>query len=63
MVQAATIGMMPSIGLQAIAEKEALAHLEEESSNTLFEVLAEWERHLTHLDLHGLERDNDEYNK
>ena len=50
MVQAATIGMMPSIGLQAIAEKEALAHLDRESSNTLFEALAEWERHLASID-------------
>jgi hypothetical protein len=38
-----------------------VAHLEEESSNTLFEVLAEWERHLTQLDLDGLERGHDEH--
>lgn len=37
-----------------------MAHLEGETSNTLFEVLAEWERHLTQLDLHGLEREYDE---
>lgn len=36
-----------------------MAHLEGESSNTLFEVLAEWERHLTQLDLHGRERGNE----
>ncbi len=32
---------------------KSLAHLEGESSNTLFEVLAEWERHLTQLDRSG----------
>ncbi len=39
-----------------------MAHLDGESSNTLFEVLAEWERHLTPLDLDGLERDHGETN-
>ncbi|MET4129346.1 hypothetical protein [Roseovarius sp. MBR-6] len=34
--------------------------LERESLNSLFETLQEWERHLAHLDLDGLERDHDE---
>jgi len=36
-----------------------LAHLEGESSNTLFEVLDEWERHLAQLDPKGLRCDHD----
>jgi len=32
-----------------------------EESNLLFQVLEEWERHLAHLDLDGLERDHDEH--
>jgi len=31
-----------------------MAHLDRESSNSLFEALEEWERHLTQLDLKGL---------
>ncbi|QFT93374.1 hypothetical protein FIU86_11030 [Roseovarius sp. THAF9] len=34
--------------------------LERESLNSLFETLEEWERHLAHLDLDGLERDDDQ---
>ena len=37
-----------------------LAHLEGESSNTLFEVLDEWERHLTQLDPMGPGCDDDQ---
>jgi hypothetical protein len=33
---------------------EKLARLEGESSNTLFDVLTEWERHLAQLDPKGL---------
>lgn len=29
---------------------EKVAHLDRESSNTLFEALAEWERHLASID-------------
>ena len=37
-----------------------LVDLTAEESNLLFQVLEEWERHLAHLDLDGLERDHDE---
>lgn len=37
--------------------------LERESLNSLFETLEEWERHLAHVDLEGLERDHDEHQK
>lgn len=36
-----------------------MVRLDRESSNSLFEVLEQWERHLTQLDLDGLERDHD----
>lgn len=38
-----------------------MAHLEGESSNTLFEVLSEWERHLAQLDHKGLRCDDDQF--
>jgi hypothetical protein len=42
---------------------ENVVRLEGESSNTLFEVLTEWERHLTQLDLDGRERGDEKSNK
>lgn len=44
----------------AIDFSEKLARLERESSNTFFEVLEEWERHLTQLDLDGQRCEDDE---
>ena len=35
--------------------------LERDSLNSLFDTLQEWESHLAHLDLEGLERDHDEH--
>lgn len=46
-----------------VFEIKAVVHLDGESSNTLFEVLAEWERHLTQLDLDGRERGDEASNK
>lgn len=40
---------------------ESMAHLEGESSNTLFEVLDEWERHLAQLDPEGLRCKHDKF--
>ena len=40
---------------------ERMVLLERESLNSLFETLEEWERHLAHLDLDGLERGHDEH--
>ena len=34
--------------------KDEMVHLTRENSNSLFEVLEEWERHLEQLDLNGL---------
>ena len=36
-----------------------VVRLDRESSNSLFEALEQWERHLAQLDLSGLERDHD----
>lgn len=38
---------------------KGLAHLEGETSNTLFEVLDEWERHLAQLDPKGRRCEHD----
>lgn len=38
----------------AASVRSKMAHLDEDSSNTLFESLADWERHLASIDLEGL---------
>lgn len=42
------------LALNLLIYRQEMARLEGESSNTFFEVLEEWEQHLTQLDLDGL---------
>ena len=51
--------LRPYPGVSGRVGKGEMVLLERESLNSLFETLEEWERHLAHLDLEGLERDHD----
>jgi len=51
----------PTVNNHASSDKRrGMVELTAEESNLLFQVLEEWEHHLAHIDLDGLERDHDE---